>query len=155
VVAELRHSWPATHIAVGPLPVVHADAAMLRQVLVNLIENALKFSSGCPGAQVVIEARRVDEVTEILVRDNGAGFDMAYSYKLFGLFQRLHTENEFPGTGVGLAIVRRLVSRHGGSVRAESVPGGWTTFAFTLGGVTRDALAARAGAARQLSAQWQ
>jgi signal transduction histidine kinase len=155
VVAELRHSWPATRIDVGPLPTVHADAAMLRQVLANLIGNALKFSSGRPDAHVAVEAHGVEEVTEILVRDNGAGFDMAYGYKLFGLFQRLHTDNEFPGTGVGLAIVKRLVSRHGGCVRAESVPGGWTTFAFTLGGVTRDAVAARAGAARQVSAQWQ
>jgi two-component system, sensor histidine kinase and response regulator len=155
VVAELRHAWPGTRIDVGPLPVVHADAAMLRQVLANLIDNALKFSGGRQDAQVAVEAHRVDEVTEIRVRDNGAGFDMAYGYKLFALFQRLHTENEFPGTGVGLAIVKRLVSRHGGCVRAESVPGGWTTFAFTLGGVTRGAVAARAGAARQLSAQWQ
>ena len=155
VVAELRPSWPAARIAVGQLPTVHADATMLRQVIANLLGNALKFSAGSPDAQVHVEARLVDGVTEIMVRDNGAGFDMAYGYKLFGLFQRLHKDNEFPGTGVGLAIVKRLVSRHGGCVRAESVPGGWTTFGFTLGGVTREGVAAQAGAARQLSAQWQ
>jgi signal transduction histidine kinase len=156
VVAELRHGSPAARISVGRLPAVQADAEMLRQVFTNLIGNALKFSGGRPDPQVEIEARTVEGgVTEILVRDNGAGFDMAYSYKLFVLFQRLHTEHEFPGTGVGLAIVKRLVSRHGGCVRAESVPDGWTTFAFTLGGATREATAARAGAARQLSAQWQ
>jgi two-component system, sensor histidine kinase and response regulator len=154
VVAELRDSWPATRVKVGPLPVVHADAMMLRQVLANLVGNALKFSGGRPDAQVEIEAGVLDDVTEVRVRDNGAGFDMGYSYKLFALFQRLHSENEFPGNGVGLAIVKRLVSRHGGCVRAESVRGGWTTFSFTLGGVPPEESAVRAAAARQLSAQW-
>jgi hypothetical protein len=153
-VDEMHHAWPATRIAVGHLPAVQADATMLRQVLANLIGNALKFSGGRADAQVEIAAREVDGVTEISVRDNGAGFDMAYGYKLFMLFQRLHSEGEFPGTGVGLAIVRRLVSRHGGSVRAESVPGGWTTFCFTLGGVDRTTTDSRAEAVRQLSAQW-
>ena len=155
VVTELRYAWPAARITVARLPAVFADATMLRQVLANLIGNALKFSGRSADAQVEISAQTVDEVTEVSIRDNGAGFDMAYGYKLFALFQRLHSEGEFPGTGVGLAIVRRLVSRHGGSVRAESVPGGWTTFCFTLGGATRAATAERAGAARQLSAQWQ
>jgi signal transduction histidine kinase len=154
VVAELRFSWPATRIKVGLLPVVHADAMMLRRVLGNLIGNALKFSGGRPDAQVEIESSVVDGVTEVRVRDNGVGFDMAYGYKLFTLFQRLHSENEFPGTGVGLAIVKRLVSRHQGCVRAESVPGGWTTFSFTLGGAPRDESAIRTAAARRLSAQW-
>jgi signal transduction histidine kinase len=134
VVAELKESWPAARVTIGPLPTVKADSAMLRLVLCNLIGNALKFSGGRPDAQVEIAAARVRRgVVEITVRDNGAGFDMAYSGKLFGLFQRLHSESEFPGTGVGLAIVKRLVSRHGGTVRAESVAGGWTTFSFTLG----------------------
>ena len=151
VVAELRHTWPAPRVAIGALPQVQADATMLRQVIANLVGNALKFSGGGPDAQVQIEARPVGQMTEIVVRDNGAGFDMAYSYKLFGLFQRLHNDNEFPGTGVGLAIVKRLVSRHGGCVRAESVPGGWTTFCFTLGGVIRDGMAARMGATQRTS----
>ena len=134
VVAELRDTWPAARVVVGQLPSVHADSAMLRVVLCNLIGNALKFSTGRADAQVEISATRVRRGTvEVSVRDNGAGFDMAYSGKLFGLFQRLHNDSEFPGTGVGLAIVKRLVSRHGGAVRAESVPGGWTTFSFTLG----------------------
>jgi two-component system, sensor histidine kinase and response regulator len=154
VVGELRCTWPATRIRVSSLPVVHADATMLRQVLANLIGNALKFSAGRADAQVEIEARVQDAATEVRVRDNGVGFDMAYSYKLFALFQRLHSEIEFPGTGVGLAIVKRLVSRHGGCVRAESVPGGWTTFSFTLGGAPGEEPASRAQAARQLSAQW-
>ncbi len=132
VVAEARQGWPSTHVTVGPLPTVCADPVMLRQVLCNLVGNALKFSGKRPGAQVEIAACQARGVAEITVRDNGAGFDMAYSGKLFSLFQRLHSEAEFPGTGVGLAIVKRLVSRHGGTVRAESVPGGWTSFTFTL-----------------------
>lgn len=133
VVAELKDGWPAAHVTVGPMPIVDADAAMLRLVLCNLIGNALKFSGKRADAQVEVSAARVRRgAVEITVRDNGAGFDMAYSEKLFGLFQRLHSESEFPGTGVGLAIVKRLVSRHGGTVRAESL-NGWTTFSFTLG----------------------
>ena len=133
VVAEMRHAWPATEVVIGALPRVLADGCMVRQILANLVGNALKFSGGRPGARVEIDAPAGGDITEIRVRDNGAGFDMAYSGKLFGLFQRLHSESEFPGTGVGLAIVKRLVSRHGGSICAQSVPGGWTTFAFTLG----------------------
>ncbi|MDP3809722.1 MAG: response regulator [Hydrogenophaga sp.] len=133
VVTEMRDAWPATEVAIGPLPTVHADGCMARQILANLIGNALKFSGNREGARVEISAALVRGVAEITVHDNGAGFDMAYSGKLFGLFQRLHSEAEFPGTGVGLAIVKRLVSRHGGSIRAESIQGQWTSFRFTLG----------------------
>ena len=133
VADECRESYPTARIDIAPLPQVRCDAAMLRQVFTNLIGNALKFSKGCKAPCVEIAAKPLEEgAVEISVRDNGAGFDMAYAHKLFGLFQRLHTEAEFPGTGVGLAIVKRLVSRHGGQVRAESVPGGSTTFSFTL-----------------------
>jgi signal transduction histidine kinase len=114
---------------------VGGDANMLRQIFANLIGNALKFSAGRADARVEVSARRMEAGTEISVRDNGAGFDPAYAGKLFGLFQRLHSEAEFAGTGVGLAIVKRLVNRHGGEVRAESVPGGRTTFSFTMGDV--------------------
>jgi len=132
--AEAGDAWPGAKVSIGPLPTVRADATMMRQVLANLIGNAFKFSSGRADARVEIDARVADGTAEIRVRDNGAGFDMAYAGKLFGLFQRLHSDAEFPGTGVGLAIVKRLVSRHGGSVRAESAPGAWTTFCFTLPG---------------------
>ena len=93
-----------------------------------------------------IDATASDEGPQFRVRDNGPGFDMAYAGKLFGLFQRLHSEAEFPGSGVGLAIVKRLVLRGIGGTRcAESVPGGWTTFAFTLGTVAAGARPAAAG----------
>jgi two-component system, sensor histidine kinase and response regulator len=139
VVAEVRHAWPATEVVIGALPEVRADACMVRQIFANLIGNALKFTGGRTDARVEIDATSAGGKTEIRIRDNGAGFDMAYACKLFGLFQRLHSDAEFPGTGVGLAIVKRLVSRHGGSIRAESVPGGWTTFRFTLGPAATDA----------------
>jgi signal transduction histidine kinase len=135
VIAEAKPLWPRAAIVVEPLPVVGGDANMLRQIFANLIGNALKFSSVRADARVEISARRTDRGTQISVRDNGAGFDPAYAGKLFGMFQRLHSEAEFSGTGVGLAIVKRLVHRHGGEVSAESVPGSWTTFSFTLGDV--------------------
>ena len=113
---------------------------MLRRILGNLVCNALKFSGKRPDARVEIGSRSLKDGTELFVRDNGAGFDMAYADKLFGLFQRLHSENEFPGTGLGLAIVKRLAARHGGQVRAESVPGGWTTFTLTLPSTVYDSL---------------
>jgi PAS domain S-box-containing protein len=133
LVGEVGPQWPGATIAVGPLPTVGGDANMLRQIFANLLGNAFKFSAGRADARVEVGARRLEDGNEIFVRDNGAGFDPAYAGKLFGLFQRLHTESEFAGTGVGLAIVKRLVKRHGGDVRAESVPGGWTTISFTLG----------------------
>jgi signal transduction histidine kinase len=133
LVGEVAPQWPGATVAVGPLPPVGGDVNMLRQIFANLLGNAFKFSAGRADARVEVGARRLEDGNEIFVRDNGAGFDPAYAGKLFGLFQRLHTESEFAGTGVGLAIVKRLVKRHGGDVRAESVPGGWTTISFTLG----------------------
>jgi light-regulated signal transduction histidine kinase (bacteriophytochrome) len=132
VAAEMCEQWPAAEVVVRPLPVVYADAATLRLVMVNLIGNGLKFSAHAGAARVEIDAKVVNGEACVEVRDNGPGFDMAYASKLFGLFQRLHTEAEFPGTGMGLAIVKRVIDRHGGSVQAESAPGGWTTFRFTL-----------------------
>jgi light-regulated signal transduction histidine kinase (bacteriophytochrome) len=132
IVAEMREQWPGTEIVVRPLPVVCADSTTLRQALRNLIGNALKYSSRRTCARVEIDAKVEKSVACVEVRDNGAGFDMACQSKLFGLFQRLHTEAEFPGTGMGLAIVKRVIERHGGTVHAESAPGGWTTFGFTL-----------------------
>ena len=117
---------------IGALPTVQADAAMLRQVLINLLDNALKFTRN--RATAVIEVGcTTDEVEHIVcVRDNGVGFDPAYSNKLFGAFQRLHGQHEFEGTGIGLATVQRIIVRHGGRTWAESTPGEGAQVYFSL-----------------------
>ena len=116
------------------LPVCHADPALLKQVWINLMSNALKFTRKREAAVVEIGSVREQGETVFFVRDNGTGFDMQYAGKLFGVFQRLHGTDEFEGTGVGLAIVRRVIHRHGGRVWADAAVGRGATFYFTLGG---------------------
>ena len=117
----------------GELPEVEGDPDLLRQVLANLVGNAVKFTRKQPQAAIEGGAAPVkDGRAVIYVRDNGAGFDMAYAERLFGLFQRLHLQEDYEGTGIGLANVRRIIKRHGGEVWAESAPGKGATFYFTL-----------------------
>lgn len=119
-------------IQIGQLPPARADRALLRQVWLNLISNALKYSSKSPDPIIEVSGFRADIENVYSVKDNGAGFDMQYVDKLFGVFQRLHREEDFSGTGVGLAIVRRLVMRHGGRVWAKGVLNEGAVFSFTL-----------------------
>jgi light-regulated signal transduction histidine kinase (bacteriophytochrome) len=119
-------------LTVGDLPSADVDPALTRQVWTNLISNALKFTR--PKAERVVEIAGRAEPGRVVysVKDNGVGFDMAYSNKLFGVFQRLHSSHEFEGTGVGLALVQRIVHRHGGEVWAEGKVGEGATFSFSL-----------------------
>jgi light-regulated signal transduction histidine kinase (bacteriophytochrome) len=123
---------------VGKLPPATADRSLLEQVWSNLLSNAIKFSSREENPVVEVGAIVDEHENVYFVRDNGAGFDPRYSDKLFGVFQRLHDESEFPGTGVGLALVHRIITRHGGRVWADSRPGDGATFHFSLPRGTRD-----------------
>lgn len=114
------------------LPVCNGDRPLIRQVLVNLLSNAVKYSSTVSQPAVRIDAEAGEGEVIYRITDNGVGFDMRFHDKLFGVFQRLHREDEFPGTGVGLAIVKRVVVRHGGQVSAHSEPGKETVFSFSL-----------------------
>jgi PAS domain S-box-containing protein len=116
----------------GDLPDAVGDPGLLRQVWENLLSNALKFSATRERCRVEVRATRRDGELVYEVGDNGVGFDPKYDDKLFGVFQRLHGQKEFPGTGVGLALVKRIVARHGGRVWAESTPGEGARFSFTL-----------------------
>ena len=115
-----------------PLPTVLGDETMLRQVWQNLLSNAIKYSSQREVSVIEIRHRLDHGMHEFSVRDNGVGFDMDYAGKLFGVFQRLHKASEFPGSGIGLANVRRILARHGGRIRAEAAPDQGAAFHFTL-----------------------
>jgi PAS domain S-box-containing protein len=121
-------------ITIGDMPACEADPALLQQVFVNLLSNALKFTRAREVARIHVGARAEGDECVLFVRDNGVGFDMRYVDKLFRVFQRLHRAEDYEGTGVGLAIVQRVVQRHGGRVWAEAQLDHGATFFFTLGG---------------------
>jgi signal transduction histidine kinase len=131
VVGELRGD-STVKVEIGELPLAQGDRALLKQVWLNLVGNAFKYSRKRDAPRVEIAGQAEGEECIYWVRDNGAGFDMRYAAKLFGVFQRLHSQEEFAGTGVGLAIVQRVVTRHGGRVWAEGKPGEGACFSFSL-----------------------
>jgi len=121
-----------TSIRLHELENAQADYSLLTQVWINLISNAIKYSSKRERPEVEIGSRREGDAIVYYVKDNGAGFDMKYADKLFGVFQRLHSDDEFEGTGIGLAIIKRIVNKQGGQVWAEARKGEGATFYFTL-----------------------
>jgi len=133
VLTVLREREPERRIAtrVAPGLVARGDPALLRILLENLLGNAWKFTSRTAVAEIEVGQEIAEDGTPIFfVRDNGVGFDMRYVHKLFSPFQRLHAQSEFPGTGIGLAIVQRVAARHGGRVWAEARPSGGACFRF-------------------------
>jgi light-regulated signal transduction histidine kinase (bacteriophytochrome) len=134
IVQSLQQNDPArsVELVIREGVVVHGDPNLLQVVMENLIANAWKFTGKNPQARIEFGMAEQDGESCYYIRDNGVGFDMAYSDKLFGAFQRLHRQDEFPGTGVGLATVQRIINRHGGRIWAEGRPGEGATFFFVL-----------------------
>jgi len=134
IATELQQSDPDREVdfTIGPGLTTTGDSHLIRVALQNLLSNAWKFTGKHPEARIEFGYVETDGQTAYFVRDDGAGFDMAYADKLFGAFQRLHSPSEFDGTGVGLATVQRIIHRHGGNVWDESAVEQGTTFYFTL-----------------------
>jgi PAS domain S-box-containing protein len=124
------------HIEINDMPICSADPVLLNQIYINLLSNALKFTRDKPETIIEVGSTSEDKQTVYYVKDNGTGFDMKYAKKIFGVFQKVHDDVSKEGTGVGLAIVERIVHRHGGKIWVSSVPNEGTIFFFTLGEVT-------------------
>ena len=134
ILAELGRQSPdrMVRLTIAPAMMASGDPRLLRVALENLLENAWKFTTGREDARIEVGQTQDGSAPVFFVRDNGAGFDPAYVGKLFTPFQRLHASSEFPGTGIGLATVRRIMHRHGGRVWADGQPGQGACFYFTL-----------------------
>ena len=132
VFRELTPNGSPAQLRVNELPPAFGDRALLRQVVLNMLDNALKYSSKQASPVIEVGGHTAEGETVYCIKDNGAGFDMRFYSKLFGVFQRLHSTQEFPGTGIGLANVQRVILRHGGRVWAESRPGEGASFFFAL-----------------------
>jgi light-regulated signal transduction histidine kinase (bacteriophytochrome) len=147
-VAEARAIYPTPEadVQIGELPPAAADSTVIRHVWSNLIGNAFKYSARRARPKIVVSGRIEGEETIYQVEDNGTGFDMRYAEKLFGVFKRLHNVEEFPGTGVGLAIVHRIIARHGGRIWAEAEPDAGARFQFALPTTVRQQEASSAAA---------
>ncbi len=133
---ERERAGRTVQLTIEELPPCQADPSLIRQVFANLLSNALKYSRKRDNARIEVGSFQKEGTTVYFVRDNGDGFDMAYADKLFGVFQRLHSSEDFEGTGVGLAIAHNIVTRHGGSIWAEGTPGEGATFFFTVTGAS-------------------
>jgi len=144
IAAELQRTHAERRLSFNITPNLkaYADPNLLQIVLENLLNNAWKFTSKREQAKIEFGSKHENAETIYFVRDNGAGFDMAYANKLFGAFQRLHAMTEFPGTGIGLATVQRIINRHGGRIWAEGAVGQGATFFFTLPALERAKLKA-------------
>jgi light-regulated signal transduction histidine kinase (bacteriophytochrome) len=135
IAAELQRTQPERQVewAIAPRLIAYGDARLVRIVLENLLNNSWKFTSARMLARIEFDSQlQEDAKTVYFVNDNGAGFEMAYANKLFGAFQRLHSQAQFPGSGIGLATVQRIIHRHGGRVWAEGAVEQGAKFYFTL-----------------------
>jgi light-regulated signal transduction histidine kinase (bacteriophytochrome) len=135
-----RESGRIIELSISDLAVAHGDPTMLRQVWINLVSNALKYSRKREKATIEIGCYPADGMDVFFIKDNGAGFSMDYYDKLFGVFQRLHKWQEFEGTGVGLALVKRIIERHGGTIWAASKPDEGATFYYSIPAAVKESI---------------
>jgi len=154
--AELKAAVPERQIKLDMHDVAPAwgDRNLVQQVFINLISNAIKFTGERDIGEIEIWCETKDDVNVYGVKDNGAGFEMQYADKLFGVFQRLHSDEQFEGTGIGLALVQRIIHRHGGRIWAEGEPGKGATFHFTLPRLGRSAENEQSENKEPVEAEW-